>query len=78
MVHPNLNVLDSVSMGITGSGELLKIFFLTLFFWLRHVMPPPPPLWHPPGAITPEKVIRHHRKAQGRFGGTGTVPSDNR
>ena len=30
-----------------------------------------------PGAITPEKVIRHYRKAQGRFGGTGTVPSVN-
>jgi len=31
----------------------------------------------PPGAITPEKVIGHNRKAQGRFGGTGTVPSVN-
>ena len=30
------------------------------------------------GAIIPEKVIQHHRKAQGRFGGTGTVPSVNR
>ena len=28
------------------------------------------------GAIIPEKVLQHYRKAQGRFGGTGTVPSD--
>jgi len=35
-----------------------------------------PPLWHPSGAITPEKITRNHRKAQGRFGGTGTVPSE--
>ncbi len=41
-------------------------------------MYPPPPLWHPPGAITPGKVIQHHRKVQGRSGGTGTVPSVNR
>jgi hypothetical protein len=27
-----------------GSGEILKIFFLPLFFGLRHVMPPPHPL----------------------------------
>ena len=25
-------------------------------------------------AITPEQVLRHHRSAQGRHGGTGTVP----
>jgi len=34
----------------------------------------PPPLWLP-DAITPEQVLRHHRSAQGRYGGTGTVPS---
>jgi hypothetical protein len=28
-----------------------------------------------PDAITPEQVLRHHRLAQGRYGGTGTVPS---
>ncbi len=28
-----------------------------------------------PDAITHEKVIQHYRTAQGRFGGTGTVPS---
>jgi hypothetical protein len=26
-------------------------------------------------AIPPEQVLRHHRQAQGRHGGTGTVPS---
>jgi len=31
-----------------------------------------------PGAMTPDKVIQRHRKAQGRFGGTGTVPSVTR
>jgi hypothetical protein len=34
----------------------------------------PPPLWLP-DAITPEQVLRHHRQAQGRYEGTGTVPS---
>ena len=34
----------------------------------------PPPLWLP-DAITPEQVLRHHRSAQGWYGGTGTVPS---
>ena len=29
----------------------------------------------PPDAMTPEQVLRHHRLAQGRYGGTGTVPS---
>jgi len=29
----------------------------------------------PPNAINPEQVIRHHRSAQGRYGGTGNVPS---
>ena len=28
----------------------------------------------PPNAIAPEQVTRHHRKAQERYGGTGTVP----
>ena len=28
----------------------------------------------PPHAITPEQVLRHHRSAQGRHGGTGTCP----
>jgi hypothetical protein len=28
-----------------------------------------------PDAITPEQVLRHPRSAQGRNGGTGTVPS---
>jgi len=26
-------------------------------------------------AITPEQVIRHHRKRRGSFGGTGTFPT---
>jgi len=26
-------------------------------------------------AITPEQVLGHHRIVQGRYGGTGTVPS---
>jgi hypothetical protein len=29
----------------------------------------------PPNAIDGELVIRHHRSAQGWYGGTGTVPS---
>jgi hypothetical protein len=37
-------------------------------------MPPPPPLWHPPGAIIPEKVIQHYRKAQGGSGGQALSP----
>jgi hypothetical protein len=28
-----------------------------------------------PNAITPEQVLRYHRKAQGRHGGAGTVTS---
>jgi len=39
--------------------------FLNALWGLRYVMPPPPPLWHPPGVITPEKVIRHNRKNEG-------------
>ena len=27
-----------------------------------------------PDAITPEQVLRHHRSAQGRHGGTGSCP----
>jgi hypothetical protein len=27
-----------------------------------------------PGAINPEPVLRHHRSAQGRHGGTGSCP----
>ena len=27
-----------------------------------------------PDAITPEQVLRHHRSAQGRYGGTGSCP----
>ena len=27
-----------------------------------------------PNAITPEQVLRHHRSAQGRHGGTGSCP----
>ncbi len=53
--------------------EILTLFFSTLL-GATALVPPPPPLWHPPWAIIPEKVIQHHRKAQGRFGGTGTVP----
>ena len=41
---------------------------------LRHVMPPPPPLWHPPGAITPEKLIRHNRKSEGAVRGDRHCP----
>jgi hypothetical protein len=33
------------------------------------------PAWHPLNAKTPEEVIQHYRAAQGRSGGTGTVPS---
>jgi len=28
-----------------------------------------------PGEISGGQVLRHHRSAQGRYGGTGTVPS---
>ncbi len=59
--------------------EILKIFFLTLLgatAWNASapaaVAPPPPE------AIILEKVIRHNRKAKGRFGRTGTVPSVSR
>jgi len=59
--------------------EVLTNFSQRSFGQLRHVIPQPPSLWHPPAAITPEKVLQHHRKAQGRLGGgTGTVPSDTR
>ena len=34
-----------------------------------------PPRGHPPWSDNSEKVIQHNHKAQGRFGGTGTVPS---
>jgi len=58
-----------------GFAEILEIFFLTLFLGLRHVMSPPPPLWHPPGAITPEKVIRDTiAKRRGGSGGQALSP----
>jgi len=31
-------------------------------------------LWHPPGAIAPEKVLRHNGKAQGQFVGDRHCP----
>gem|GEM_PF-6000451 len=61
-----------------GLVEILKIFFLTLSggYGCNDLRPrrcgTPPP-----GVITSDKVIRHNHKAQGRFGGTGTVPSVN-
>ena len=48
--------------------------FLNALFGLRHEMPPPRRCDIPSEAITPEKAIQHHRKAQARFGRTGTVP----
>ena len=36
----------------------------------------PPPLCAPPyNAIPREQVLQNYRTAQGRYGGTGTVPS---
>jgi hypothetical protein len=31
------------------------------------------PLWVPSDAVTPKQVLCHHRSAQGRYGGAGTV-----
>ena len=59
--------LPEITVIVEFSWEILKIFFLTLSGDCGI-----------PRAITSEKVIRHNRKAQGRFGGTGTVPSVNR
>jgi hypothetical protein len=39
------------------------------------MLPPLPPLRLPSNAITYEKVLQHYPSAQGRYGGTGTVPS---
>jgi len=64
-------MLNSIFMGN-------PLFLLTLFGARACNASAPPPLWHPHGVITPKKVIRHNRKAKGRFGGTGTVPSVNR
>jgi len=54
---------------IFGSGEMLNVklnvhqgFHLRLFSF-------------PYNAITPQQVIRRYHKVQGRYGGTGTVPS---
>jgi len=44
--------------------------FLNALFWATAVMPPLPPLWHPSGAIIPEKVILPHTIAK-RRGGLG-------
>jgi hypothetical protein len=57
--------------------ETIRIFFLTLF-GATACNASAPAASTPTGAITPDKVIRHNRKAKGRFGGTGTVPSVNR
>ena len=49
--------------------------FLNDLLGLQLVIPPAPTaVASPTGAIIPEKVKQHHRKGQGRFGGTGTVP----
>ena len=53
-----------------GLNKNPQNFFLNALKGLRHVMPPPPPPGVlPPGAITPEKVIRHNHKARGGSGG---------
>jgi len=72
---PSMSVAFFVKREENGFAEILEIFFLTLFLGLRHVMSPPPPLWHPPGAITPEKVIRDTiAKRRGGSGGQALSP----
>jgi|GEM_PF-2650805 len=55
------------------SGEILAIFFF-LLFWAT-VRNSPPLLWHSLWSDNFRQVIHHNRNAQGRFGGTDTVPS---
>ena len=47
--------LPEITVIVEFAWEILKIFFLTLFFGLRHGMPLPPAAVVLPGAITPEK-----------------------
>ncbi len=51
-------------------------FFLNALGGYGQLPPPPRRGGIPSEAIIPEKVIHHSPKAQGRFGGTGTVPSE--
>jgi len=51
--------------------------FLNALVGLQHIMHPRR-CGIPSGAIIPERVIQHHRKAKGRYREIGTVPSDNR
>ena len=76
-VFMDLRILVNSSnlVGKKGSVEILTNFFSML---LGATARNASTAVGPHMAITPEKVIQHHRKAQGRFGGTGTVPSDNR
>jgi len=55
----------------------IGLFFSQRSFWATvRNLSAPAAVTSPPGAITQEKVILHNRAAQGRFGGTGTVPSE--
>jgi hypothetical protein len=55
---------SSLSMGTCGSTAMNTHGGFT-----------PAAVASPKNAIDPELVLRHHRSAQGRYGGTGTVPS---
>jgi hypothetical protein len=62
-----------------GSEEILKENILTLLGAQAHSAPAPAPAAAAtPVAMVLHKEIRHNRKAQGRHGGTGTVPSVKR
>jgi hypothetical protein len=63
---------DIIKVQMCGKREPELSFFKTLLGAL------PPPRRHPPVAMMCQKVILHLRKAEGRFGGTGTVPSVNK
>ena len=61
-----------------GYVEILTIFFSTLLGAAARDASAPAAVASPSGAIIPEKVIQHNHNAQGRFGRTGIVPSDNK
>ena len=54
------------------SWEIIKVFFLTLFGGTAYNTSAAAVA--PTGAITPEKVIRHNRKAEGGFWGQALPP----
>ena len=52
---------------LAGSGEILNYRLNTHQGFTQVAVAPPE-------AIAPEQVLRHHRQAQGRYGGTGFCP----